>query len=83
MVTIKPTWQQFETIISHILQANNFDVSVHGPRGDDGFDFGAEFSAEIWAIEVKYYRTARVQPALILAAAARVAHCAAARRRVM
>ena len=70
----EPTWQQFEDLVRRILEANNFHVSVHSPRGDEGFDFLANLSGEAWAIEVKYYRTARAQPALIDAAAARVAN---------
>lgn len=42
-------------------------------RGDAGFDLMAQFIGERWAIEVKYYRTARAQPALIDAAATRLA----------
>lgn len=72
MQTSTPTWQQFEDLVRRILQANSFDVFVHSPRGDKGFDFQAQHSGETWAIEVKYYRTARAQPALINAAAARV-----------
>lgn len=67
------TWQQFEDLVRRILQANGFDVYVHSPRGDNGFDFHAQLFGEMWAIEVKYYRTARAQPALIDSAAARVA----------
>lgn len=73
MTISEPTWRQFEDLVRRILQANNFQVSIHSPRGDKGFDFLAEFFDETWAIEVKYYRTARAQPALVDAAAARVA----------
>lgn len=72
MKTSASTWQQFEDLVRRILQANDFDVHVHSPRGDKGFDFQAQLSGETWAIEVKYYRTARAQPALIDAAATRV-----------
>ena len=74
MKTLEQTWQQFENLVRRILQANNFDVSVHTPRGDKGFDFFAKLRDETWAIEVKYYRTARAQPILIEAAAVRVAN---------
>ncbi len=72
MKTSASTWQQFEDLVRRILQANNFEVAVHSPRGDKGFDFIAQLAGETWAIEVKYYRTARAQPALIEAAATRV-----------
>lgn len=68
----RPTWQMFEDLVRRILEANHFRVSVHSPRGDEGFDLSANLFDETWAIEVKYYRTARAQPALIDAAAARV-----------
>jgi hypothetical protein len=68
------TWKQFEDLVLRILQTNDFDVHVHTPRGDMGFDFLARRLNERWAIEVKYYRTARAQPALIAAAASRVAN---------
>lgn len=73
MKILAPTWQQFEDLVHRILKVNGFHVSIHSPRGDKGFDFLAEYADETWAIEVKYYRTARAQPALIDAAAARVA----------
>lgn len=72
MKTSASTWQQFEDLVRRILQANSFDVDIHSPRGDKGFDFQGQLSGDMWAIEVKYYRTARAQPALIDAAAARV-----------
>ena len=67
-----PVWQQFEQLVSRILQANNFRVETHSPRGDDGFDLLAYLGNENWAVEVKYYRTANAQPSLIEAAATRV-----------
>lgn len=72
MKTSESTWQQFEDLVRRILQANNFQVDIHSPRGDKGFDFYAELAGEVWAIEVKYYRTARAQPSLIESAAIRV-----------
>ncbi len=68
------SWEQFEDLVRRILQVNYFEVQAHSPRGDRGFDFLARLHNETWAIEVKYYRTARAQPALIEAAAARVAN---------
>jgi hypothetical protein len=72
MKTSASTWEQFEDLVRRILQANSFEVHAHVRRGEKGFDFRAQLSGEIWAIEVKYYRTARAQPALIEAAATRV-----------
>ncbi|MBI6899496.1 restriction endonuclease [Pseudomonas putida] len=66
------TWQLFEDLARSILEANNFDVTRNRLRGDQGFDLLANLGNESWAIEVKYYRTARAQPALIDAAAARL-----------
>lgn len=68
-----PTWQLFEDLVRRILEANNFHVSTNNVRGDRGFDLLADFENEPWAIEVKYYRTARAQPSLIDAAAVCVA----------
>lgn len=67
-----PVWWLFEDLVRRILEANSFDVTLHSSRGDQGFDLLANFFNETWAIEVKHYRTARAQPALIDAAAARV-----------
>jgi hypothetical protein len=67
------TWQLFEDLVSRILEANNFLITTHNLRGDRGFDLLGNYGSESWAIEVKYYRTARAQPSLIDAAAARVA----------
>lgn len=72
MNTSASTWQQFEDLVQRILEANNFEVHVHSPRGDKGFDFVAQLAGERWAVEVKYYRTMRAQPALIESAAKRV-----------
>ena len=67
------TWRLFENLVSRILKANSFHVTTQNLRGDRGFDLLADFGNESWAIEVKYYRTARAQPSLIEAAAVRVA----------
>ena len=67
-------WQQFEDLVRQILEANGFNVVLHSPRGDPGYDFRASRGDEGWAVEVKYYRTNRAQPRLLEAAAARVAH---------
>lgn len=65
--------EQFESIVWRTLRARDFSFEVHSPRGDRRFDFLARLEGETWAIDVKYYRTTRAQPALIEAAAARVA----------
>lgn len=70
-VTI-PTSRAFEDLVRRILEANNFRIFIHSPRGDAGFDFDATFGSDRWAIEVKYYRTARAQPSLLEAAATRL-----------
>lgn len=68
-----PTWQLFEDLVRRILEANNFLVRTNNVRGDKGFDLLADFGNDRWAIEIKYYRTARAQISLIDAAAVRVA----------
>ncbi|WP_460044433.1 restriction endonuclease [Pseudomonas sp. S2_H01] len=68
-----PTWQSFEDLVRRILEANNFQILRNSIRGDAGFDLKGHFGGERWAIEVKYYRTARAQPTLIDTAAARLA----------
>lgn len=73
MNTSVPTWQLFENLVRRILEANNFRIQRNSIRGDRGFDLLAELQNEQWAIEIKYYRTARAQPSLIDAAALRVA----------
>ena len=67
-----PTWRLFEDLARRILESSNFTVERHSPRGDAGFDFLGRLGNEQWAIEVKYYRTARAQPSLIEAAANRL-----------
>ncbi|WP_299772420.1 restriction endonuclease [uncultured Pseudoteredinibacter sp.] len=66
------TRELFEGLVRRILEANNFHISPDDKEGDRGFDFLGKLSGESWAIEVKYYRTARVKPSLIESAAARV-----------
>jgi hypothetical protein len=70
----QPTWKLFEDLVRRILEINNFQVTIHDIRGDKGFDLLADLENTRWAIEVKYYRTARAQPSLIEAAALRVAN---------
>jgi hypothetical protein len=67
-------WKEFEDLVRRILEAVDFKVERHSPRGDKGFDFSGSLDVEKFAIEVKYYRTSRAQPRLIEAAAARVAN---------
>lgn len=73
MQTTSPAWQQFEVLVERILTTQNFRITPHFPQGNLGFDFDGRLGNEQWAIEVKYYRTARAQPNLIDAGAARVA----------
>lgn len=68
----EPTWKRFEDLVRKILEANSFNIQTHSLRGDEGFDFLGRLARESWAIEVKYYRTARVRPSLIESAATRV-----------
>lgn len=72
MLQSSASWRQFEDLVTRILEARGFVVHRHTLSGDAGFDFVGTFQNERWAIEVKYYRTARAQPALIEAAALRV-----------
>jgi hypothetical protein len=72
MYQSRPTWELFEDLVRRILEARNFRPSVSKQRGEKGFDLLGEMDNERWAIEVKYYRTARAQPTLIEAAANRL-----------
>lgn len=67
-----PTWQKFEDLVARILEANHYVVRTHSPRGDAGYDLDGQFRDDRWAIEVKYYRTARAQPSLLESAAVRL-----------
>lgn len=67
-----PTWKQFENVVVRILEHHQYAIQAHSPQGDAGFDFDATFGNLKWAIEVKFYRSARAQMALIEAAVARV-----------
>src|SRR5688500_1524862 len=65
--------RQFEHLAHRILESHGFRVEWSADRGRDlGFDFLAFLADEIWAIEAKYYRTARAQVSLIQAAASRL-----------
>lgn len=67
--------RQFEALIQRVLEVNGFSVmKFDDPRGIGGFDFVGELAGENWAIEVKFYRTARAQVTLIESAAARLIH---------
>lgn len=57
---------QFEELTRRILEANHFQVKERLPDSPDvGFDFLADKDNETWAIEVKFYRTARAQVSLL------------------
>lgn len=60
---------RFEALVRRILVANEFTVQQLSART---FDFIAQLGNEEWAVEVKYYRTARAQISLIEAAAAQL-----------
>ncbi|MEZ2294982.1 restriction endonuclease [Variovorax sp. RCC_210] len=67
--------KQFEDLIKRILEVNAFRVSkFNSPRNIGGFDFIGDTADEKWAIEVKFYRTARAQASLVESAAARLVH---------
>ena len=72
MIESSSSWEIFEDLVKKILEANNFQISVNDVRGDKGFDFIGRLGGDRWAIEVKYYRTARVRASLIDSAATRV-----------
>lgn len=65
---------QFEQLVRKILEANQFQVQQAAIGGRDvGFDFTATLANETWAIEVKFYRTARAQASLLESASSRLA----------
>lgn len=73
MIRPTRTWQLFEQLVVKILEENDFIAIKNDVRGDNGFDLLARYKNEDWAIEVKFYRTARAQYSLIDAAASRLA----------
>ena len=72
MTSGTPTWELFEQLVQRILESNSYLVQRHSRRGDAGFDLIGQLTDDQWAIEVKYYRTARAQPTLIESAAKRL-----------
>jgi hypothetical protein len=72
MESSKPTPKLFEDLILNILEKNNFKALDESLKENSEFDLLAEFGNERWAIEIKYYRSARVQPSLIENAASRL-----------
>jgi len=70
------TYYHFEQLVGKLLTANGFQLEYNAPNGiDRGFDFLAMFANDYWAVEVKYYRTARAQLSLVETAAARLSNC--------
>lgn len=67
------TYLRFEQLVGELLTANGFQVQVNQPA-DQGFDFLATIENDVWAVEVKYYRTARAQLSLVETAAARLSN---------
>jgi hypothetical protein len=73
MSEILHTYQRFEKLVEELLKANGFEVNPSLER-DRGFDFIAKLEDVSWAVEVKYYRTARAQLSLVETAAARLSN---------
>lgn len=64
---------RLEQIVRDVLSKNAFQVStVDENQRDPGFDFAISLGPHSWAVEVKYYRTARAQMSLVEAAAIRL-----------
>ncbi|ATL93708.1 hypothetical protein CK911_13375 [Aeromonas sp. CU5] len=72
MIYQEPTWKLFEDLVRRILERNAFRIEINSVCGDNGFDFLGNLKNDLWAIEVKYYRTARARLSLIESAAVRV-----------
>lgn len=72
MIIQEPTWKLFEDLVRRILEINSFQIEINSVCGDNGFDFLGRLKNDLWAIEVKYYRTARARLSLIESAAVRV-----------
>lgn len=70
---MSPTAIQFEALVRRLLVARQFVIRDPSDAAlDKGFDFIATLRDEAWAIEVKFYRTARPQVALLESAASRL-----------
>lgn len=67
----------FEELVGKILSAYGFDLDNVSLVSDRGFDFQGTYGGQVWAIEVKYYRTSRSQLALIGNAASQLASAVA------
>lgn len=64
---------KFEELVGKLLVTNGFQIKDKPDfRSDSGFDFLVTQENEHWAVEVKYYRTARPQLSLIESAAIRL-----------
>ena len=71
--TANQNGKRFEDLVRRILTTRDLQTQMHQPRGDRVFDLIGERDNQRWVIEVKFYRTARAQPGLLEAAAARFA----------
>jgi hypothetical protein len=68
-VTSPPPFLRFETLVKQLLTRRGFDLE---PKPDARVDVFAIKEGERWVIEIKYYRTARAQIALLDAAASTI-----------
>lgn len=75
------TYFRFERLVAELLEANGFQVQTNQRLDiDQEFDFQATLGYDDWAVEVKYYRTARPQLSLVETAAARLSNSIARNR---
>ena len=64
--------EKFESLVARVLRQNGFkDIEYEGADRPT-FDFVANHDSGRWAIEAKFYRTARAQPSLLITAAERL-----------
>ncbi|SFH58647.1 Restriction endonuclease [Nitrosospira sp. Nsp14] len=73
MIQSQTTAIRFEYLVRRILEVKGYEfLPSAAQQRDGGCDFLAKFSDDVWAIEVKFYRTARAQVTLLEAAASRL-----------
>jgi hypothetical protein len=68
-----PPSREFEELVHELLTAVGYRVAKDATGASDrGYDLLANFGSELWAIEIKYYRTERAQLDLLDATASRL-----------
>ena len=73
MISEIPQYIKFENFTIELLKFHGFDITQTEQKNNSQYDFKAKRNSDLWAVEVKFYKTSRAQMPLIESAATQLA----------